>query len=253
MKYNPFSLPIFLFALVLPACAPSLEMAYEPALVPLATETVVPASILTLATAPPTRVVPTMTVLPATAAPARETATNIPTTIPPATEVLATLVPTLTPLLETAVSHSTPAFTDTLPIVQTPTSSWYNYVSDRHGLTFQYPAHWLPAAGPGYRLEGEDGFVELLATNSQDNLLANACQDLAFGAAIEWLTVAGQEACLIAAADGSQATLLVRFPELRENLVPGIAYAFLALQADIAHMPGFVQTLAFMPLTANSP
>lgn len=68
---------------------------------------------------------------------------------------------------------------------------------------------------------------------------------------IEWLTVAGQEACLVTADDGRIATLIVQFPELRENLVPGVAYAFLVLQADPAHMPGFVQTLVFVPVVPN--
>ncbi|MEJ2748032.1 MAG: hypothetical protein P8183_09000, partial [Anaerolineae bacterium] len=135
-----------------------------------------------------------------------------------------------------------------------PTPGWQYYVSDPHGLSFQYPAHWQVSSNFAYRLEGSDGFVELLATNSQDNLLVNACNDAAYGTAvpIEWITVAGQEACLIRADDDSQATLIVRFPEPRKNLVPGVAYTFLVLQADPAHMPGFVQTLTFFT-PADSP
>lgn len=75
---------------------------------------------------------------------------------------------------------------------------------------------------------------------------------MALGTAVpmEWLTVAGQEACLVTADDGSVAALIVGFPEPREAIVPGVAYAFLALQADPAHMPDFVQTLRFVPVTA---
>ena len=229
----------------LTACTPTYEPAYEQALLASTRGTAVPTPTLKFVT--PT-IASTATPLPTSTFTPTNLPTAVPTTVPTATKT-----PTSTP---TAVSPTAQAaqtvavtlpVTSTLPIAQTPTPGWQHYVSDGHGVTFQYPANWLPSSQAAYRLEGEDGFIQLLATNSQDNLLVNACNDAMFGTAvpIEWLTVAGQEACLVQTVDGRQATLIMLFPEPRENIVPGVAYTFLVLLADPAHMPGFVQTLTF--------
>lgn len=244
----------------LAACTPTYEPAYEQAWLASTTDT---ASTLSAGVPTPTlkfvipTIVSTATPLPIPTFPPASSPTAVPTIVPAATET-----PTTTPTAVPPTTQATQAVTVTLPvtnvlpIAQTPTPGWYYYISDSHGVLFQYPAHWWSSLDFAYRLEGSDGFVELLATNSQDNLLVNACHDAAMGTAvpIEWLTAAGQEACLIQTDDGSRAILIVRFPELRENLVPGVAYTFLVLQADPAHMSGFVQTLTFFtPAVFPSP
>lgn len=267
MKHLLTSLMIFWLVVGAAACTPTVEpeVAFAPTvLLPVqdagasaALSASVPPPALVHVTTQPTRAIHTPTAVP-TETPAseptavlpvvssRETPTNVVTAVPsisPTTQFTQTIVitPTMLP-------------TNTLPDAQTPTPGWYHYASDVHGLMLQYPMHWQPALDHPYGLDGDDGFLRLYATNSQDNLLVNACQDMdmALGTTlpIEWLAAAGQEACLVTANDGSVATLIVRFPEPREAIVPGVAYAFLSLQADPAHMPSFIQTLRFVPVTA---
>lgn len=271
MLYKPYLLsvegvsvmkrPIFTLILIslncwLAACTPQTEPGYELAATTArdtATSAALSASVpppaLVFVTTEPTRVIDMATAVP----------TEISSPTPPAARETPTNVPADNSELETAVAPTPPTITatlsttSTLPTAQTPTPGWHYYVSDPHGLVMQVPENWQPALDHPYGLDGSDGFMRLYATNSQDNLLLNACEDMA-GAMdtaepIEWLTAAGQEACLITANDGTVAALIVPFPELRENIVPGVAYAFLVLQADPAHMPGFVQTLSFVPPT----
>jgi hypothetical protein len=261
MKLPMFTLIFFSLIGWLAACTPQTEPAYDVAAI-TATDKATPAALsasalppaLVLVTTEPTRAVKTPTAvltetpaytptaLPPTTPAARETPTNV--TVG-AAAVETAVAPTLPPITTTWPT------TPTLPNAQTPTPGWHYYVSDPHGLLMQVPDQWQPAADHPYGLDGSDGFMRLYATNSQDNLLPNACQDMAMGTTVpvEWLTVAGQEACLVTTDDGTMAMLIVTFPELRENIVPGVAYAFLVLQADPAHMPGFVQTLHFVPVT----
>lgn len=235
----------------LAACTPTIEpeVAYVSAPILPTPDTAVPPPALVHVTTQPTRVINTATAVPTgtptseptavlPTAPARETPTNVAVTISPISEPPQTIT----------ITATTPPTN-----AQTPTPGWYYYVSDPHGLMMQIPAHWQPALDHPYGLNGDDGFMRLYATNSQDNLLLNACQDMAMGTAvsIEWLTVAGQEACLVTADDGRVAALIVRFPEPREMMVPVVAYHFLVLQADPPHMPSFIQTLAFVPVTAT--
>ncbi len=250
MKHSLICLISLWLVMGLAGCTAPLEPSYEPVVtIPVQdtlalriTETAVSPPALVHVTTQPTRVIHTATAESPTA-PARETPTN----------VAATISPIIEPPQTITITATAPP-TNTLPNAQTPTPGWHYYVSDPHGLMMQIPAHWQPALDHPYGLDGDDGFMRLYATNSQDNLLLNACQDMAMGTAvsIEWFTVAGQEACLVTADDGSIATLIVQFPELRENIVPGVAYAFLVLQADPAHMPGFVQTLSFVPVVPAS-
>lgn len=235
----------------LAACTPTIEpeVAYVSAPILPTPDTAVPPPALVHVTTQPTRVINTATAVP-TGTPTSEPTAVLPTA--PARETPTNVAATISPIIEppqTITITATAPPTNTLPNTQTPTPGWHYYVSDPHGLMMQYPAHWQPALDHPYGFDGDDGFMRLYATNSQDNLLLNACQDMAMGTAvpIEWLTAGGQEACLVMADNGSIATLIVQFPELRENIVPGVAYAFLVLQADPAHMPGFVQTLYFMP------
>lgn len=234
MKHFLTSLMIFWFVVGAAACTPTVEpeVAFVPTVLPPVRDTTTSAALS--ASAPPPALVHVTT------QPTR--AIHTPTAVPPTS-------PT-TQFTQTIVITPTMLPTNTLPNAQTPTPGWYHYASDVHGLMLQYPMHWQPALDHPYGLDGDDGFLRLYATNSQDNLLLNACQDMAMGTAvpIDWLLAAGQEACLVTAGDGREATLIVRFPELRENIVPGVAYAFLVLQADPVHMPGFVQTLYFMPV-----
>lgn len=266
MKLPIFALILFSLICWLVACTPQTEPAYEIIAVTTARGTatssalrasVPPPPALVLVTTPPTRAVNTPTAVPT------ETATYTPTALPPtlpAARETPTNVTAGVSEIETAVAPTPPTITVTLPTTptlpnaQTPTPGWHYYVSDPHGLIMQYPAHWQPALDHPYGLDGDDGFMRVYATDSQDNLLLNACQDmaLALGTAvpIEWFTVAGQEACLVTVDDGRVAALIVRFPEPRANIVPGVAYTFLVLQADPPHMPDFMQTLNFVPVTA---
>ncbi len=263
MKHFLTSLMIFWFVVGAAACTPTVEpeVAFVPTVLPSVRDTTTSAALSASAPPPalvhvttqPTRAIHTPTAVPTETptseptavlpvASSRETPTNVVTAVPPTS-------PT-TQFTQTIVITPTMLPTNTLPNAQTPTPGWYHYASDVHGLMLQYPMHWQPALDHPYGLDGDDGFLRLYATNSQDNLLLNACQDMAMGTAvpIDWLLAAGQEACLVTAGDGREATLIVRFPELHENIVPGVAYAFLVLQADPVHMPGFVQTLYFMPV-----
>ncbi|HRQ41104.1 MAG TPA: hypothetical protein PLD25_24570 [Chloroflexota bacterium] len=267
MKQHLISLIFLWFVMGLVACTAQLESAYEPVVIVPTQDTATSVTLSSGVTQPPPALVhvttqPTRAINTATAV-STETATATPTAVPPTaparetpTNVPVTISPTIELSQTIAITATTPP-SNTLPNAQTPTPGWYYYVSDPHGLMMQFPAHWQPALDHPYGFDGDDGFMRLYATDSQDNLLLNACQDiaLAFGTAvpIEWLTVAGQEACLVTDDDGRVAALVVRFPEPRANIVPGVAYHFLVLQADPAHMPDFVQTLYFIPVTALTP
>ena len=223
----------------------------------IATPTLVPTSSPTTMSVSPTETQQSS----ATAEPTGDNPTPEPPqatpTLPLATSTLSPATPTATPQDE-EIRTSTDTIATILPNAQTPTPNYNYFVSDRHGVTFQYPMTWYTAPTIQPRLEGSDGFVELLATNSQDNLLENACQDMnqATGNPIAWMTAGGQPACLIQAENpsaDSTATLIVTFPEIREMIIPDTPYAFLIVRADARHMPDFMNTLVFTPALTPTP
>lgn len=256
MKRYIFYLISFGVMAWLAACTPpSVEPAYEPSAMPITREIAELPTALISVTHDPIELTSTATAVPTDTPTPTETATAVPPTI------AASETPTAVPATETAVPPTiqitaTQPVTTTLTTAQTPAPGWQFYTSDVHGISLQIPDYWLPTPDFPYGFQGDDGFINLLATNSQDNLLENACQDVVWGTAvpIEWRTVAGQKACLIQMEDGGQATLIVRFPQLREAIVPGVAYAFLVLQADPAHMPGIIESMTFFtPPDLSSP
>lgn len=217
--------------MLLAACAPAtLEPAASDAQTDLA---------FTAATLPATRAIATATPLPYPVP--TQTQTAVPYPLPSAT------APNAASDEQTAASIT----------FGTPYPDFYYYVSERHGLYFQYPNHWQiePTLNP--YLTGSDGFIELLATSSQDNLLENACADANFNQeSLTWMDVAGQPACLISPANAgpeSRQTLIVTFPQIMTTIVPDTPYAFLVLQADAAHMPLFMATLTFLSSGTATP
>lgn len=178
---------------------------------------------------------------------------------PPAASSSAT--PTAPPAASTAPAEPTRELTvATRPAEAfTPSAGWIRFVEPRYGLRLQYPSHWQMTADAPVSFSGTDGFFELYATNSQDNTLANACRDVqaggGFGAApaVELIFAGGQEACLVLpSADQDpaaqrRAALVVRFPQARATIVPGVAYTFLMLSADDQHVRTLAATLEFPP------
>jgi hypothetical protein len=192
------------------------------------------------------------------------TATAAPGASPAATgaPALAEFTATLAPALTTAAPLPTVTVTEDATRVAaafTPIAGWYRFVEPRYGLQIQYPGHWQMAPSLAIGFSAADGFLELAATNSQDNVLANACHDMqatgAFGSAptTEPLLAGGQEACLVLPsldqdpAERRRSALIARFPRPRETIVPGVAYVFVIVFGDDQHIRTFAATLEFLP------
>jgi hypothetical protein len=177
---------------------------------------------------------------------------------PVATPDASASLPTSAPPAATAVSQ--PSILSAFTAIP----EWNRFVSDRFGVEFQYPAHWQDqSSAPDWvRFGGDDGFFQLAVSAVRDNTLATACRVLVdsnlYGssAAIEWTSVAGQEACLITpSADQDpvyrrQSALVVRYPRPVKGVIigsPDSVHTFFVLLADEPHIQAFKDRLKFRP------
>jgi len=164
-------------------------------------------------------------------------------------------------------------------------SGWGTYTHHTFGVSFRYPAGWLPTAAEsdGTRFAGEEGFFHIgaMGGDSLDEVVASEAghtlQPYGSQPSVERLQVAGQEARLILPADdqpagtADQAALIVHYPHPRdlsqqpaeyEYVVPGVGgggsgisdvpglagetYAFFVLWADKTHIRAIAPTVQFI-------
>jgi hypothetical protein len=125
------------------------------------------------------------------------------------------------------------------------------------GVALEFPAHWQPLSDAGNRLGGDDGFVQIVALDSEGWELEPACDPDAghcqglYGteATVELLDVDGREACLIMPSDdqpedlAGQAGLLVRY--MRPDDSGGERAYFLQVWASQEHVRRIAGSVRF--------
>ncbi len=140
----------------------------------------------------------------------------------------------------------------------TPPPSYHWFASDVHHAVVPYPSHWQAVSWQ--RLEGPDGFLELLADNQPGELSAACSQHaVSYGSRpqISYLDVDGLPACLIMpSADQDpllrgQAALIAEYPEPIYFAHMNVTYRLFVMLADRDHIQTMVAglTFDFGPLT----
>jgi TolB protein len=139
-----------------------------------------------------------------------------------------------------------------LPITETPLNT---FTSQQYRIRFSYPANWQKVNEDRY--EGEDGFFQISALSSDENL-ETVCRNealhplLPYGSSpqISHHSTQNQPACLIfPSADQpaemrNQAALIVQYPIPIE--IEGNSYQYFILWADSQHIQRLSSTLSFL-------
>ena len=139
-----------------------------------------------------------------------------------------------------------------LPITETPLNT---FTSQQYRVRFSYPSNWQKVNEERY--EGEDGFFQISALSSDENL-DTVCRNEAFhpllpygsSPQIRHHSIQNQPACLIfPSADQlaemrNQAALIVTYPLPLE--IEGSSYPYFILWADSQHIQRLSSTLSFL-------
>lgn len=139
-----------------------------------------------------------------------------------------------------------------LPITETPLNT---FTSLKYQVRFSYPSNWQNVNDERY--EGEDGFFQLSALSTEENL-ETVCRNevfhplLPYGSSpqISHHSIQNQPACLIfPSADQpaemrDQAALIVQYPIPIE--IEGNSYPYFILWADSQHIQRLSLTLSFL-------
>ena len=139
-----------------------------------------------------------------------------------------------------------------LPITETPLIT---FTSQQYRVRFSYPSNWQKVNEERY--EGEDGFFQITALSSNENL-DTVCRNEAFhpllpygsSPQIRHYSIQNQPACLIfPSADQlaemrNQAALIVTYPLPLE--IEGSSYPYFILWVDSQHIQRLSSTLSFL-------
>lgn len=133
------------------------------------------------------------------------------------------------------------------------------YTNYAYGINLRFPPDWKAAGGQVYdRYEGDDGFFSVGAAGTDDSTIDEVARDEAkhvlkpYGAdpAIQRLTIDGRDARLIMPspdqdkAMANQAALIAEYPV--PKVIGSVAYRFLVLWADKAHIQEISSTITFV-------